>query len=185
MENKLNFFPKVAIIPVTYRCNSKCVMCNIWKDDQKDMEMDHLLNVFDDPLLAQNIESINLTGGELTLRKDVYDIIKGLLERCHKLRTVTINSNGFLPERLKRLVSNILDLKQYYQFDLYCYLSIDGMSDTHDLVRGVNGSYSKVWDSLNILKSLKKEHDFRFSVNFTINRVNYKELYEVYNNLKK
>lgn len=149
----------------------------------QEISSEFLCSVFEDPILSQNIESVNLTGGELTLRSDVADIVKGLQERCPKLKTITLNSNGFLTDRLEKLILDIRSLND--GFDLYCYLSIDGMESTHDLVRGVKGSYSRVWNSINMLKRLQHDHRFSFSINFTINTLNYLELDNVYENLKK
>ena len=29
-------YPKVIQLPITYRCNSRCLMCNVWKMDTTD-----------------------------------------------------------------------------------------------------------------------------------------------------
>jgi len=65
--DKLRF----ASIIVTYRCNAKCVMCHTWKYPSRPEEE------FKPELLEKLpfIDTINITGGEPFLRKDIYDII--------------------------------------------------------------------------------------------------------------
>ena len=65
----------------TYRCNAKCDMCNIWKNPTKpEEEFDpELLNK-----LPNNLDRINITGGEPSIRKDLIDIVTILKKKAKK-----------------------------------------------------------------------------------------------------
>ena len=61
-----------ALICVTYRCNAKCHMCNIWEHPTKPSEeiCPSLMEKLPDGL------RINITGGEPTLRKDINEFFE-------------------------------------------------------------------------------------------------------------
>ena len=60
---------EIITFVTTYRCNAKCVMCDIWKTKQKFIDFNnHIVDV----LLAsqnvcENLQTLSLTGGEITL----------------------------------------------------------------------------------------------------------------------
>lgn len=174
--------PKVAIIPVTYKCNAKCVMCNIWEQkSENDISLDKLLKFFEDPLIVDNLQSVNLTGGEPTLRSDLVGIAEGILSRCSQLKSITVNTNGFIPERLETLVVELCRLQNdIRKYKLLFFLSVDGLEEIHDKVRGVPGSFKRVIKSIDILEALNKEYPFSFSINFTINQLNFHQMEDVY-----
>ena len=61
----------VAVI-LTYRCNSKCSMCNIWKyptHPQDEISLETLDKI------PYGVDYLNLTGGEPTLRNDLPELI--------------------------------------------------------------------------------------------------------------
>lgn len=89
-------YPKVMIFPVTYNCNARCCMCNIWKSQNKDdISLIEIKKVFSDEVICENLESVNLTGGEPLLRKDLLQIIRTIIYYCKKLKVITLNTNGY------------------------------------------------------------------------------------------
>ena len=89
--------PKQAIIAVTYRCNSRCAMCDIWKKGSID-EVEPSIYYH----LPTGLREINLTGGEPFLRDDLETIVAVILERVPQARII-ISSNGLLSERISKL----------------------------------------------------------------------------------
>jgi len=56
----------------TFRCNSKCQMCYIWKnptDPREEVSLETLSK------LPAGFDNLNVSGGEPTLRKDLGEII--------------------------------------------------------------------------------------------------------------
>lgn len=67
----------------TFRCNAKCNMCNIWKNQTKpEEEIDY--HYYEK--LPKGLR-INITGGESTIRKDIDDILE-----CYILKLLYWNS---------------------------------------------------------------------------------------------
>jgi len=138
--------PVALSLAVTGRCNSHCIMCNIWKNARdnpgvKDMEISvqKIIGMLDNDLFSELVE-LDLTGGEPHLRDDLVDIALGAARlkkgSLPKLRSIIITSNGFLPERIISNYRAILDALKDTDIDLVSVISIDGIGETHDRIRG-------------------------------------------------
>lgn len=132
--------PKSAVIGVTYRCNSRCTMCDIWKktDGPPEVSADFYLR------LPPSLREINLSGGEPFLRRDLPAIIENIRKRCRKARIV-ISTNGLLPERAVELLGG--------RTWIGVRVSIDGLEAEHDRIRGVPGSFRKSLETLDRLQT--------------------------------
>ena len=95
----------VAVI-LTYRCNSNCSMCNIWKHPTIPRE-EITLETMDK--IPDGIDYLNITGGEPTLRKDLEEICDLLYP---KAMTLEISSNGLHAEMLVPIVKKYQDIKK-------------------------------------------------------------------------
>lgn len=175
--------PKVVILPLTYNCNARCKMCDIWKQkDNLELEYDELEKLFSDGLITSSLKSVNLTGGEPLLRKNLLAIVELIARKCEKLEIITINTNGFFSDKYYLIIEQITEIKKKYRdFKLNFYLSLDGIGEDHDKVRGIPGFFEHLEKTLEIFESLKEKFEFEYSLNFTISKVNYKEMDSVYN----
>lgn len=129
----------VAII-LTYRCNSKCSMCNIWKNPtlpKEEVSLETLAKI------PKDIDYLNLTGGEPTLREDLLEIVNLLYP---KAMTLEISSNGLYTNRLEPIIEKYPDVK--------IRLSLDGSELTNNKVRGEENGFRKKVDGLLRLKEL-------------------------------
>ncbi len=129
----------LAVI-VTYRCNSKCSMCNIWKNPtlpQEEVSLDTLAR------LPNNFGTINLTGGEPTLRNDLAEIVDLLYPKTQKLE---ISSNGLMPERIEPIIKKYPNIKIRF--------SLEGMEATNNSIRGEKDGFRTKVDGLARLKEL-------------------------------
>src|ERR1700690_4145368 len=83
--------PLAVQVDLTYRCNERCVHCYLDHDDHGEMttaEIKHLL----DELADAGVFILTLSGGEIMLRKDFFEILEYARERtfCIKLKTNAI-----------------------------------------------------------------------------------------------
>jgi MoaA/NifB/PqqE/SkfB family radical SAM enzyme len=136
--------PTDAIIAVTLNCNARCIMCDIWKNKMTDE-----MRPEEYRMLPSSLKSINITGGEPFLRKDLPEIIRAIKETCHNAKLV-ISSHGFMPERIKQMVPEILKVDP----KIGVRISIDGLEKTHDTIRGIAGGFKRDMLSLNLLREL-------------------------------
>ena len=127
-------------IIVTYRCNSKCSTCDIWKHPthpKDEISLDDLKRI------PSGIDNLNITGGEPTLRNDLMQIVDILYP---KARTLEISSNGLLPERLEPIVKKYPDIKIRF--------SLEGSAEVNDVIRGEKNGFQTKVQGLAKLKEL-------------------------------
>jgi len=132
---------KNATIAVTNKCNSRCVMCNIWKSKISATEL--TTRDFIDLFAASYFKSlvdISISGGEPFLRTDIVELIKGIKNQLPNLEYLWVNTNGLLPVRVCDLWDNIYDTTK----NEYLCLSLDGAKEVHNKIRGVSAYDSAI-----------------------------------------
>ena len=104
--------PIDAVVAVTYACNSKCVMCDIWKmEAKKPLDADQYLK------LPSSLKYLNISGGEPFLRPDIVDVVKNMRKACPKAQLI-FSSNGLVPELVVEKMDGFPYHKSYFN-DLY------------------------------------------------------------------
>jgi len=138
----------------TERCNSRCQMCNIWK--QKNIKDSVPERVYSDAWI------LNITGGEPFLRKD---LVKVQEKYFPNVKYIQISTNG--------LVKNIPDIVAGFKPKVSVTVSVDGESKTHDKIRGIEGAYFKAMDTHIKLRKM----GCRSGLQFTLQKDNIDEAF--------
>ncbi len=159
--------PKDLVLAVTYNCNSRCRMCNIWKSEPLPV-----LALSEYKKLPSNLKDINISGGEPFLREDLADLI-GVIFRKNPRARIIISSNGFATGLIRKKMKQLLKIKP----DIGIGISLDGIGQAHEQVRGVPGGYQKVLDTIQALKELGVKN---IRLAFTAGDYNISELNKVY-----
>ena len=133
---------------ITYRCNSKCQFCKIWKDnslkkindatyDNAKINLNHLKKI--------GITMIDFTGGEPLLNPELPQILSYAKQKGF---FVKLSTNGYLyPEYAKNLKGTLSRI----------YFSFDALSnDEYKTIRGIDG-YERLLESIKIAKDLKED----------------------------
>lgn len=142
--------PRVIQLPITGKCNSRCVTCNVWKEkNARDIESEDLKHVLADPFFS-NVMGVGINGGELSLHKDFAGVMKAVLT-LPKLSSISVISNGLLTNRFLERMKEAQTLCAEKGVSLSITLSIDGVKNIHDVVRGVPGAYDKTMSTLNLI----------------------------------
>jgi len=159
--------PIDATIAITYRCNSRCQMCNIWQDEHPaELPLEYFRN------LAPTLKHINLTGGEPFLRADISEIVKIIKEVSPKAQII-ISSNGLATELISAQIKKILAVDPH----VGVRISIDGLAPVHDRIRGIPGIFDH---AIATIKMLKESGITNLGLSFTIMDDNAGELPKVY-----
>ncbi len=137
--------PSGAFIAITLRCNSRCVMCNIWK---KKIKKEVKPEIFSK--LPPGLTSIDITGGEPFLRNDLVEIVQIIKRRCPKAKLL-ITTNGLLIEKIKKTLPNLLKVDKNISFRV----SLDGFGKLHGKIKGFPNAFKKARTTLKILKKYK------------------------------
>lgn len=141
MERRNYYSAPLSVLwDLTYRCNLRCRHC--LNDDSapvKEMCLKEVEKVLRE-LKRMRVFSINFSGGEPLLRNDLLEI----LEKASGLNFgVRLSTNGLLLDEGL--------LRKLGELDVYCIqISLDGIGETHDNFRGLEGAYDKAVDALRI-----------------------------------
>lgn len=132
--------------------------------------------------VSKSIMWFNISGGEPYLKPELVDICKAMYECC-KPKVFTIPTNGLLPclieEKTKEILSTCNDAT------LVVNVSIDGIGDEHDKIRGVEGNFEKASETIRGLNKLKAEFDnLEVSTHSVVSKFNVDRLLDVYEYVK-
>lgn len=173
--------PTVLQLNVNARCNAKCGMCNIWQtENPTQISLQKFEQIFKDPLF-QGIEYVCVSGGEPTLRRDLPDVISIMMEVMPLLRQVSIPTTGIATGRSLSFFSPIAKECFDRKVGFSIGISLDGVGEVFDQVRGVPGGYQKVITTILALKKLNQDIEFSLHINPTITALN---VYDCYNLVK-
>lgn len=131
--------PTDASIILTYRCPMRCQMCNIWKNPTKVQEEIKAADLKSLP----NLKFINLTGGEPFVRADLAEII----EECyHHTNRIVISTSGWFEDRVVGIAKRFPNIG--------IRISIEGLSEKNDELRGHSGGFDRGLRTLLTLKQM-------------------------------
>jgi MoaA/NifB/PqqE/SkfB family radical SAM enzyme len=151
-------YPYFLTFVVTWRCNSRCQMCNLWQHkDSPFLSLEQIEHIF-----SQNdfsfVRSLTLTGGEPVLRPDLPQLLETVLKHTPRLEQLLLATNGLNTERTVKHVTHMLQIldetdNRVTSFDVQ--ISLDGVGEVHDTVRGIPGFFQRVQQTLAQLQALK------------------------------
>lgn len=144
--------PYKVIFSITDKCNNRCKTCNIWrKDKSNELSLGEIRKIFKK---YGKIRWLSMTGGEPFLRDDLYKIAYTTIEN-NPLAILNIPTNGSKPEKIKKTVCKILQLKIPF---VYVTISLDGPPEVHNRLRGREGSWQNAVETYKKLEKLKDMH---------------------------
>lgn len=142
-------FPMKLTFCITYWCNYRCQTCNIWKMKPRDeLGLDEIRRFFE---RSNRFSWVDLTGGEISLRKDFVDIAESLLHNCKSLLMLHYPTNGYLTEQVVGYTREIAKMKPE---KLIITVSTDGDEATNDRIRGVEGGYRRQLETFRKLREI-------------------------------
>ncbi|MFA4888698.1 MAG: radical SAM protein [Candidatus Omnitrophota bacterium] len=180
----MNNPPSILVFFSSFRCNARCVMCSAWvkQKTRKELNCSEVERIFSDVTLSKSIKVINLTGGEPTLREDLVEIVKIIAAKCVNLERLDLSTNGITGLDVIDKIEQILAYLLPRGLKLSASLSIDGVGEVHDRVRGTPGAFNTIDGVIKELRELMRLYaNFTCGVNTTINKLNYKSLEEILN----
>jgi MoaA/NifB/PqqE/SkfB family radical SAM enzyme len=170
--------PKYLVFETTDLCNSRCTMCNIWqnKKTHEPLSPEEIYRVLSDPLF-KNVKYIINTGGESTVRNDIVDVFKAEHKALPEA-TLQLSTNGLLPDRAIKVVEYCISNRIHIDVGV----SLDGIGEMHDKIRGVEGNFNKVDDLVTRLLELRAHNPNLIKVSIGTTLID--ETVENYNDVK-
>jgi MoaA/NifB/PqqE/SkfB family radical SAM enzyme len=168
--------PTVLHVNVNLRCNTTCAMCNIWElKSPHALSVEQFAKIFSDPVYGR-IEYIILAGGEPTLRNDLPEIVELMHKHMPRLKKLMIPSNVINRLSIQQQYPRIARYCAKHKIRLTLGVSLDGIGETHDKIRGVKGAFAKVMANIKYMKQLQQEVPFNMSIDPTIFSMNLHEM---------
>ena len=167
--------PRMLTYTVTFACNARCVMCDSWrKDSQGDLSLADVERIF---AQLPRMDAVRLTGGEPFVRKDLTEIARVAVSALEPA-LLHVTTNGFLTDRIVDFCE-----RRPRTVPLKLLVSIDGVGDTHDVIRGHRGAFHAAMRTIEALAARRKELRLSLSVNQTVvdaaGAAQYRELHTI------
>jgi MoaA/NifB/PqqE/SkfB family radical SAM enzyme len=170
--------PLNLTVGLTYRCNSRCKTCNIWRRKSSDeLSVEEFDEVF---RKIGGAYWFTLSGGEPFLRNDIVEICRSVHDNC-KPGIINIPTNGLLCDVIPGKVKEILEVCPDTQ--IVVNVSIDGVGEQHDEIRGVKGNFERAMKTYEALRSLNSKN-FELGIHTVISAFNVHEIPQIYEQLK-
>ncbi len=130
-------------LDVTYRCNERCVHCYLDHDDHGEMTLEEIRGVLDQ-LAAAGTFFLTLSGGEVLMRRDFFDILEHARKHlfCVRIKTNACMIGEKQADRLRDLgVESI-------QVSIYSH-----RPEVHDAITKLPGSLKRSIEAIRRLKA--------------------------------
>ncbi|MCB9769878.1 MAG: radical SAM protein [Candidatus Omnitrophica bacterium] len=167
---------EILILYVTNHCNMKCEHCffaDNLNDGTTDLPPERAKRIFDS--IPRIREEIAITGGEPILHRKLPELVRNIHDaECS--RDIQINTNGWYVDRTLEYAK---DIKQWNRKRISFQISLDGLEETHDRIRGLEGSFQRAMETAENLKSLSHYSEPGFFTPvflMVINSQNYREV---------
>lgn len=153
-------------------------MCNIWNMQQKnEMEINFFKKIFIESKLLRRLNLITFSGGEPFLKDDLFEFVE-VVNRFSSPLYISFATNGLLTDRIVSMLSKMLERKGA---PINIKLSVDGVGEVNDKIRGVEGSFNKSMETLSKMKGLRLKYPrgLSISLGFTANSLNYHQMPQI------
>jgi len=151
--------PRWLCYNVTRRCDCKCLHCGVSEPETlaEEMSPGDLRPVLAQPFFGA-VHTAWLTGGEPTLRQDLAAVAGVILEALPSLRTLGLATHAIRTQRVIQQILNLLDVADPDRHGLFIHVSLDGIGETHDRIRGVRGAFDGVMATLDAISELRRDY---------------------------
>ena len=134
--------PLSVQLDLTYRCNERCIHCYLDHEDHGEMTTAEILGLLDQ-LAAAGVFFLNVSGGEIFMRPDLFAII----EHARKLQfSVKLKTNGVMIREAKARRIAALGVEAV-QISLYSHDAA-----THDEITKLRGSFKRTVEGARLLR---------------------------------
>jgi len=150
------YYPKSIILLPTARCNLNCISCNIGLrnleksvkqafEKKKEIGIDEWRSIVDKISFFNPM--ISVSGGEPFLYPGTINLIE-YIKKKGLYCSVSTNATTLKKSDIQRIVDSGLDMLT---------VSIDGIGEVHDQIRGMKGTFEKAVSKLGKIIAYKKE----------------------------
>lgn len=176
-------YPKImpmnVTVAVTNKCTSLCKTCNLGRRYIKnpsvadnDLTLEEYKKIFRS-IGKNNVSWFVFSGAEPFMRNDLVEIVKYAYDYCNP--DVIVLPTNTLPGNILEKVEELL--KYCKKTIINVNLSLDGIGEKHDKIRGIKGNFEKVLLLFRELRKLKSKYkNFELNIHTVISKYNFSEI---------
>jgi len=154
---------KLAVISITNRCNFKCKMCDIGQRNSESsglvpnlLGQDELSPPKWSSLLSNlGVNAVDIVGVEPLLYPHFSVLLRWIKTGNSGSRRIRLTTNGWLFEKWLSYIGEKVDLTT---------TSIDGLAETHNRIRGVDGAFERAFKGITTLRDWGKKVRVSFAI---------------------
>ena len=162
-------------VSVSYRCNSRCKTCNVWLLPNDDLVLDEWDRVYES--LGKAPYWFTFSGGEPTLRHDLPEMVASAYRHCEP-GIINIPTNGIQDKIIPGRIEQVLQAAP--KSEVIINLSLDGVGEKHNEIRGVRNNWTRAMSTWGQLKQLKRQYkNLTLGVHTVISNFNVDSFYEL------
>jgi MoaA/NifB/PqqE/SkfB family radical SAM enzyme len=157
---------------VNNTCNTFCEMCNVWQEKPKQALSQHEIRRIFGHQLFRHCATVSLTGGEPSMRKDFAELPLLLAEGMPALRQVNLTSNGYSTDAIADGIASFVPALASRGIGFSVNLSMDGVGDTHNIVRQNPRAWERLDATVRRLVELRRHVRFNLVLACTFTHSN-------------
>ena len=162
--HRIHALPVVVLMPHS-RCNCRCVMCDIWKanDRREELSRDDFaphVQAFD----KLGVRSVVFSGGEALLHSNLWSLCELFKER--DIRITLLSTGLSLRQHAREVVSWCDEV----------IVSVDGPPPVHDQIRDIPQAFDRLAGGVEALRRI--DPGYRVTARCVVQRLNYRHLPE-------
>jgi MoaA/NifB/PqqE/SkfB family radical SAM enzyme len=101
-------------------------------------------------------------------------------DSCPRMKRLWISTNGFGTKRVEKRIQEILGVLDFRRIDaLEVNVSVDGIDETHDKIRGIKGGFKQCIETIRVLKRLAEDNPIRMSIGTVIQPLNLHQIDDI------
>lgn len=163
---------------ITDRCNFRCKTCfnveNMENANTDNLSLDEIRKISNS---FGELNGLYISGGEPVLRKDLADVCE-IFYLQNKIQFVHLPTNGFYAEKVYSNAKKILE--KCPGLSLTLGLPLDGLKKTHNFIKGIEGSFERVEETVKRLSTLKKSYtNLTVYIITVVNKLNLNEIIDL------
>src|SRR5688572_26379146 len=157
--------PVVILMPHS-ACNCRCVMCDIWKDNQNlkqlnEKDITGLLSSF----RKFKTQQVVMSGGEALLNPNFFRFCE--LMKNENIKVTLLSTGLTLQKNAPQLLKWVNDI----------IVSLDGDEETHNMIRNIPNAYQKLKEGVRAIRDIQK--DYKITGRTVIQRLNFRHWPEI------
>lgn len=164
-------YPKIIQLPITYNCNSRCVMCNVWQMDHAgEANIEEFAKFMKDAVFKE-VEAVGINGGEPSLVPNLPEYAEAILS-LPKIKALNLISHGFSQKPLLVSLEAIYKTCREKNVHFHVAISLDGVEKVHDVVRGKANVFEKTVSTIDTIVKDQKRYCDSYDLGCTIVKQN-------------